>query len=431
MKRVVPSILLFAMLSAMLASCKAQVIFSFRITGTAQEVVVRYIDENGEVTPEKTVSLPYAREFKLDTPIRFQIYASNVSGQGDVKCEVFADHQSLGEASGTFFAGCEGTFESQGGDSEIRFTSYEDVFPETYSAPLSGILLFAGDWKSAESRNFYAVDLVRPSEAIQLSEGMKRTSACPRLSPDGTRLAFTYGGLGQGLFVINVDGSGLVNVTSDGTLGSVDFCADWSPDGNRLVFTAATEVNHDWINQVYVINADGSNLTQLTNSTSENDSYDNPSWSPDGSRIAFLSNSLVQHITVMNADGSDLTVFDQIEGIARNVRWSPDGTQLVFACHEGLDGIGERVCVVNSDGTKPARLTDDSLDRIWYTDWSPDGTKIVFIAEKDDESNLFVMNSDGTELTQVTQLEGIEPLWVSWYPPLAIPADPIQFTLDN
>ncbi len=100
------------------------------------------------------------------------------------------------------------------------------------------------------------------------------------------------------IYVMNGDGSGLTNLTNN---PADDWNPVWSPDGNKIVYSS----NRDGNNEVYVMNADGSNQTNLTNSPANDE---NPDWSPDGKKIAFDTDvDGNKEIYVMNADGSAKT----------------------------------------------------------------------------------------------------------------------------
>jgi Tol biopolymer transport system component len=144
--------------------------------------------------------------------------------------------------------------------------------------------------------------------------------------------------------------------------------------------------------EIYVMNADGSEQTQLT----DNDVSDlYPSWSPDGEKIAFASERDGGGIYVMNADdGSDVTRLTT-EGV--DPSWSPDGEKIAFF---NLRAI----YVMNADGSDVTRLTTEGVD----PSWSPDGEKIAFTSfrDADDESEfnaIYVMNADdGSDVTRLT-----------------------------
>ncbi len=97
------------------------------------------------------------------------------------------------------------------------------------------------------------------------------------------------------IFVINADGSGESNLTSNPDGG--DFGLDWSPDGSCIVFTS----DRDGDREIYVMNADGSAQTRLTDRAGD-DGF--PRWSPDGTKILFRFGRPAFDVFVMNADGS-------------------------------------------------------------------------------------------------------------------------------
>ena len=120
--------------------------------------------------------------------------------------------------------------------------------------------------------------------------------------------------------------------------------------------------------EIYVMNADGSNQTNLTNNPA---SDQGPSWSPDGTKIAFFSgrdDPSTSEVYVMNADGSSQT---RLTFITNGwPAWSPDGTKITFTSNQGPNPFPGEIYVMNADGTGATRLTNNSAtDQV--SDWQP------------------------------------------------------------
>jgi Tol biopolymer transport system component len=172
---------------------------------------------------------------------------------------------------------------------------------------------------------------------------------------------------------------------------------DTSPDGSRIVFTQ----HH----QIWVMNADGSDQTQLTDDADR--VSQTPSWSPGGTRIVFSRCSFpfdAQRcsIDVMNADGTGLTKLLGGDWVSLSPEFSPDGGTIAFSSNRG--GYVSNVWVMNSDGTGLKRLTEPKL-QAWAPDWSPDGSHILFTSDWElPFSSVFVMRADGTDVQELTHL---------------------------
>lgn len=166
----------------------------------------------------------------------------------------------------------------------------------------------------------------------------------PDFSPDGTKIAFNAqpaGATNQDVYVMKADGSDLVNVTN---ASGNDLYPAWSPDGSKIVF----ESNRTGVSQVWIMNADGSDPTELTFDPTRKDQT--PEWSPDGARIAYTVDASTTapggDIWAMNVDGSDQHAITSGPEREYGPVWSPNGTQIAF-----LDFGSRTVYVMKADGS--------------------------------------------------------------------------------
>lgn len=305
----------------------------------------------------------------------------------------------------------------------------------------------------------YLIDIGR-ALTTPLLRGMVEA---PSWSPDGRYIAYLAGTKDQhsntSIRILEV-ASGAHRELLPASLGLRYMPPVWSPDGRQLVFAGQQEedsFNHN----IYVINADGSNLRQLTGALSHDV---HPAWSPDGRQIAFAmhqggNRSFNPNLVVMDADCDT-----QPDGCYRNMRritsfmsvryprWSPDGRQIAFiysdynqlyvvdidggnlrslARREGLlwfswSPDGSQILFASSLGIRTWRLAliDVASGQLHNIEsqrnavapvWSPDGSRIAFLGVTDRRFNVYVMDRDGTNLRQLTG-QGVDGYRFDWSP---------------
>ena len=228
----------------------------------------------------------------------------------------------------------------------------------------------------------------------------------PAWSPDGTRIAFMSDRDGaSGIYRMNADGSGVMQLTSGfdkrGEQYWRDCCPEFSPDGSRIAFPSAA---HGGESTIYLMSADGADLARIVVPHPGVDSSA-LAWSPDGTRIAFARPN--SQIYVINTDGSGLTQLTFSPIGARNPTWSPDGSKIAYASISPQD-----IWVMNADGMGHTRLTNNPKADSGPS-WSPDGAKIAFYSARDGNWGIYVMDPEGSNETNITNDPGPDrrPSW--------------------
>ncbi|MEI6179300.1 MAG: hypothetical protein WCP31_00985 [Chloroflexales bacterium] len=258
----------------------------------------------------------------------------------------------------------------------------------------------------------------------------------PAWSPDGTKLAFNSnrGGYRMDIYVLDLTkGTEPIQLTGrDGVNPwSDDKNPTWSPDGSKLALQSNRMGNYD----IYIMNADGSGQTRLTDNPADDTE---PAWSPivgisglptplpptpestavqgPTGRIAFTASiDGNNEIFVMNANGMASVNVTNSPADDYDPTWSPDGSQLAFTSKR--DGNLD-IYVVNADGTNLRRLTTDPANDT-NAAWSPDGGRILFNSERVSgnevfsNADIYVMNADGSGQTNLTNSTSYEwrPAW--------------------
>ena len=190
----------------------------------------------------------------------------------------------------------------------------------------------------------------------------------PRWSPDGRKIRFVSGRRGEGgIFVMDADGGNRIKLSSvEGRH------AAWSPNGKKIAF-------HVQRQGIFVMDADGTNQIQLTRHPTLTRTDRSPAWSPDGRKIVFISDFVGDdlegedlEVWVMDADGSNQTQLTDNLVREGHTGWSPDGKKIIFDRERERGGREFEIFVMDPDGTNQTQLTFN-LPPDWagQPDWHP------------------------------------------------------------
>jgi TolB protein len=243
----------------------------------------------------------------------------------------------------------------------------------------------------------------------QVTQETATDSASPSISVDKRSPVSSLGGRivfdnHDDVWSVNADGTDLIRMTRSPW---PEFDPTWSPDGTRIAFRSEPDDDPE----IWLMNADGSGQHRLTRGLS-------PAWSPDGSMIAYASPGEIlcppghglrcTGISIMNADGSGQHRLPNTDG-GEYPSWSPDGTQIAFNSNLTGDHV---MYIVDVDGSGIVDLS--GVGEGWQVDWSPDGRSILFTSHRDHPDNytdIYVMRPDGSDVERLTNNRGYTPAW--------------------
>jgi TolB protein len=196
------------------------------------------------------------------------------------------------------------------------------------------------------------------------------------------------------IYVMNADGTNLTRLTNNSV---PDWDPAWSLSGDRIAFSSKIDGNSF---DLYIMNADGSNIQRLT--SLPNEEWD-AAWSPNGQQIAFTYgqiNSSTSEIYIINADESGLALLTE----GGHPTWSPDGKQIAFRRNV-------EILVMNADGSDIRTLTSQLPSM--FPIWSPNSQQIVFQAINNGNPEIYIINADGSGQTNLSNNPAADtiPTW--------------------
>lgn len=226
--------------------------------------------------------------------------------------------------------------------------------------------------------------------------------SAPTISPDGKRILFVSdAGLSQDIWIANRDGSNTRPLINWGDSDETD--PEWSPDGNSIAF--ASTRNGGRFN-IWLADASGANLRQLTSNTGDNRQ---PRYASNGLTLAFVSTRTgKRELWRMAANGDGPLAIGLIAQHISDPSWSPDGTEILYT------GCLKSACnlyALGADGSRARQLTSGNFND-WYPDWSSFG--IVFASDRAGTQGLWQLDTNGSHLRALTAPVATGDLYPRW-----------------
>lgn len=271
----------------------------------------------------------------------------------------------------------------------------------------------------------------------------------PAWSPDGSKIAYfsqraldgsdTISSNPNNIWIMNADGSSDAPLTQLTALEADNRYPQWSAGGSMIAVVSSRALDGSnaangpssgpYTSNIWVLQADGSGALPITTQTNSFEDSQDVLWSNDGSALVFTTG---QDIWTAHSDGSGLTALTTLQNsISFPTAWSPDGSKLTFVSNRTLDGTDNlqqalNVWIMNADGSNPTPLTKLTNVGADGGTWSPDGTRIAYFSPRafdgsDSQdsggvSNLWLAEPNGSGSAPLTKLSAAISTGPEWHP---------------
>ena len=291
-----------------------------------------------------------------------------------------------------------------------------------YVQSASPKILFVSDRNNSKDIWIMKSDGLEPKN---LTKTRKTNEETPTASPGGVHMTFSSDGganKARWTYIMSLDGKGKRrNITE----GAGENNPVWSPTGTEIAYTALAGNSlsiyilslWNWTPQISVKAIETAEPFNVTDAPSTDT---HPAWSPDGGKIAFSSNrdgDLEIHVMDVVLDKPDpenppgLLQLTKNEVVDWQPSWSPDGTKIAFSSKR--DGNWE-IYVMDANGQNQVNLTNNPASD-QNPSWSPGGTKIAFSSKRDGNWEIYVMDASGQNQVNLTNnpAKDITATWLS------------------